>query len=915
MSSHYLSRLFEPRSVAIVGATERAGAVGRVLVENMIAAGYKGELYGVNPAHKSVLGVPCYPSVPELPKRVDLAVVATRPEAVPNVIEACGRAGTKAAVIITAGFSETGIDGAERERRVLATARQYGVRLVGPNCLGIMRPAIGLNATFGHGNAVPGSLGLVSQSGAICTAMLDWARPNGIGFSSVVSLGGSADIDFGEIVDYLAFDPQTEHVLLYIEGIRDARRFVSALRAAARAKPIVVMKSGRHPTGVRAAVSHTGAMVGADDVFDAALRRTGAVRVTSLASGVGAAHALSKRVRPRGERLAIITNAGGPGVLAADRAADLGVPLADLSAATIEALRAALPPNWSQGNPIDVIGDADVARYTAALKACFADPGIDGVLVILTPQAMTAPTDVAKAVIECSRRSDKPLIACWMGEEQVVEGRALFQKRGIPVFRTPEPAVEMFANVSAFYRNQRSLMQTPGPLSEQEQPDFAAAKRIVDAALAAGATVLSGAQSKALLAAFHIPVARAVPARSAEEAVAVADTLGYPVVMKIDSPDITHKTEVGGVRLNLSGAEDVRAAFASMTEGVRQVRPQARILGVTLESFVSRANVRELFIGAIADPVFGPAITFGTGGTAVEIHADRAVGLPPLNGFLIDEMIRSTRVSRLLGAFRGMPPANVEAIGNVLLRVSEMVCELPWIRELDVNPLLADEHGVIAADARVVVAPRPASKRPYDHMAIHPYPVDLVSEWRARDGATVTIRPIRPEDARIEYEFVHELSPQTKYLRFMGAVRDLSPSMLARFTQVDYDREMALIGVVSQDDRDGRDGAQEAARDGKDGAQEAAREKQIAVARYVINPDGTSCEFAIVVAESWQGQGLARHLMAKLVELARERGLREMVGLILSTNTRMLDLARSLGFTIGDWPDDPELVRARLALS
>jgi acetyltransferase len=438
--------------------------------------------------------------------------------------------------------------------------------------------------------------------------------------------------------------------------------------------------------------------------------------------------------------------------------------------------------------------------------------------------------------------------------------------------------------------------------------------------------VLSGAESKALLAAFRIPTAESKPARTADAAVGVAEALGYPVVMKIDSPDITHKTEVGGVRLNLSGADDVRAAFAAMTEGVRQARPQARILGVTLESFVSRANVRELFVGAITDPVFGPAITFGTGGTAVEIHADRAVGLPPLNGFLIDEMIRSTRVSRLLGAFRGMPPANVEAIGNVLLRVSEMVCELPWIRELDINPLIADEHGVIAADARVVVAPRPASKRPYDHMAIHPYPVHLVSQWRARNGAVVTIRPIRPEDAQIEYEFVHELSPQTKYLRFMGAVRDLSPSMLARFTQVDYDREMALIGVVSHDERegadgaqeaarDGQEGAQEAARDGKDGAQEAAREKQIAVARYVINPDGTSCEFAIVVAESWQGQGLARHLMTKLVELARERGLREMAGLILSTNTRMLDLARSLGFTIGDWPDDPELVRAHLALS
>ena len=892
MSDHYLSRLFEPASVAIVGATERRGAVGRVLVENMREARYKGRLYGVNPNYAKVLGVPCYPSMAKLPTRVDLAVVATRADAVPGVIEDCGRAGTRAAVIITAGFSETGPEGAGLERRVLAAAREHGVRLIGPNCLGMMRPDIGLNATFGRGNVKPGSLGLVSQSGAICTAMLDWARPNGIGFSSVISLGGSADIDFGEIIDYLATDVRTEHILLYIEGIRDARRFVSALRAAARAKPVIVMKSGRPPTGVRAAVSHTGAMVGADDVFDAALRRTGAVRVMTIGQGVGAAHALSKRVRPRGERLAIITNAGGPGVLAADRAADLGVPLADLSQQTIDALRKTLPPNWSHGNPIDVIGDADAARYTAAVEACLADAAIDGVLVILTPQAMTSPTEVARAVIACARGSDKPLFAAWMGEEQVIAGRALFQKRGIPVFRTPEPAVEMFANVSSFYRNQRQLMQAPGPLGEHEPPDLEAARGIVEAALAAGATVLSAADSKALLAAFRVPIAGSKPARGEDEAVAAAASLGYPVVMKIDSPDITHKTEVGGVRLNLTTEAEVRSTYAAMLAGVREARPQARIEGVTLETFINRRNARELMIGVLTDPVFGPAITFGTGGTAVEVYADRAVGLPPLNSFLTSEMIRSTRVARLLGAFRGMPPANVAAIEAALLRVSEMVCELPWIREMDINPLIADEQGVIAADARVVLAPRPPAARPYDHMAIHPYPVHLVSEWRAADGTPVTVRPIRPEDADIEFAFVHELSPEAKYLRFMGSVKDLTSAMLARFTQVDYDREMALIGVITQD----------------------GTERQVGVARYIINPDWTSCEFAVVIADDWKGRGLARHLMTELVGLARTRGLRTMVGMILASNTRMLDLAQSLGFAIEDVPEDHEVKRAHLSL-
>ncbi|MDB5902616.1 MAG: hypothetical protein JWM26_1494 [Betaproteobacteria bacterium] len=891
MSDHYLSRLFEPSSVAVVGATERDGAVGRVLIENMLAAGFKGDLYGVNPGHDSVLGVPCYPSMLALPQRVDLAIVATRAESVPEVIGDCGRAGTKAAVVITAGFSETGAAGAALERTVLATARAHGVRLIGPNCLGIMRPRIGLNATFGRGNAKVGALGLVSQSGAMCTAMLDWARPNGIGFSSVISLGGSADIDFGEIVDYLASDPCTEHILLYIEGIRDARRFVSALRTAARAKPVIVMKSGRHPTGVRAAVSHTGAMVGADDVFDAALKRTGAVRVTTIGQHVAAAHALSSRVRPRGERLAIVTNGGGPGVLAADRAADLGVPLAELSPRTVERLRGALPGNWSQGNPIDVIGDADATRYTAAVSACLADPLIDGVLVILTPQAMTAPTEVARAVIECAHASDKPLITTWMGEEQVREGRALFMAQGIPVFRTPEPAVEMFASVSAFYRNQRLLLETPGPLSEQQPPDLEAATRIIEAAIAAGTTVLSGAASKALLAAFHIPIARALPARDADEAVKAAASLGFPVVMKIDSPDITHKTEVGGVKLNLSDADEVRAGYTSLVAGVRRRRPEARITGVTVETMVERANARELMIGVLTDPVFGPAITFGTGGTAVEVYADRAVGLPPLNSLLAHEMIRSTRVAKLLGPFRGMPPANVAAIESVLLRVSEMVCELPWIREMDINPLLADEYGLIVADARVVIAPR-SPARAYDHMAIHPYPVHLVSEWRAADGTVVTIRPIRPEDAGIEREFVQALSSQAKYLRFMGSVKDLTPTMLARFTQVDYDREMALVGVVHDD----------------------GREKQVGVARYVINPDATSCEFAVVVAESWRGRGLARHLMAKLVGLARERGLATMMGHVLTANPRMLELAQSLGFTIRDTPDDPAVRFVRLDL-
>jgi acetyltransferase len=889
---HYLTPLFEPQSVAIVGASEKEGKVGAVLLSNMLAAGFRGALFAVNPKYASVQGVPCYASVGKLPERVDLAVIATPAPTLPRVIEECGRRRIRAAVVITAGFSETGPEGARLERALLDSARRHGVRLVGPNCLGILRPDLGVNATFARGAALAGSLGLVSQSGAVCAAMLDWAVPNRIGFSSVVSLGGSTDIDFGEIVDFLATDPKTEHILLYIEGIRDARRFLSSLRAAARVKPVIVMKVGRHAAGSRAAVSHTGAIVGMDDVFDAAVRRAGVVRVASVGQLVAAAQALASRIRPQGDRLAVITNGGGPGVMAADRAADLDLRLAELSPATVDALRLALPSNWSHGNPIDLIGDADSARYRAAVSACLADPGVDGVLAILTPQAMTEAEETARVVAQTARGASKPLVACWMGEASVVGGRKLLQEASIPVFRTPDPAVEMFAHLTAFYRNQRSLLQTPGPLAHQAPPDRGAAQRVVDAALAEGRRVLSESESKTLLAAFHIPVARTVLARSAEEAVLAAQKLGFPVVLKIDSPDITHKSDVGGVRLGLAGAEAVRSAYGEMLAEVGRKQPKARLVGVTVEPMISRKYGRELMVGVMRDTVFGPAITFGAGGTAVEVHRDRAVALPPLNAFLAGEMIRGTRISRMLGAFRNMPSVDVPSLESVLLRVSEMVCELPGIEELDINPLIVDESGAIAVDARAVVRdPRPMRSR-YAHLAIHPYPEDLVTSWKASDGTSVVLRPIRPEDAEMEREFVKNLSESSRYFRFMSSVRELTPAMLSRFTQIDYDREMAFVAVCEQ----------------------GGREVEIGVARYVTNPDWQTCEFAIVVSDAWQGRGLGRRMLERLIEVARLRGLKSMVGHVLAGNPGMLALCARLGFRIADHPEDMSLKRVTLAL-
>ena len=888
---HYLSALFQPASVAIIGASNEAGSVGAVLAENM-AAGYRGSLYAVNPKHRSVHGLDCYPAVGKIPQRIDLAVIATPAHTVPGVIEECGEAGVRAAVVITAGFSETGPQGARLERALLENARRYRLRVIGPNCLGLMRPETGLNATFARGGALVGSIGLISQSGAVCTAMLDWAHSHGVGFSSVVSLGGSTDVDFGEIIDFLVNDPKTEHILLYIEGVRDARRFVSALRAAARVKPVILMKVGRHPAGSRAAMSHTGAIVGADDVFDAVVRRAGAVRVSTIGQIFAAAQAFASHLWPKGDRLAVITNGGGPGVMAADRAADLGIPLAELSPHTIESLKSALPANWSHSNPLDLIGDADAARYAAATAACLADEGVDGVLVMLTPQAMTDPASAAKAVIEAARGSQKPMLSCWMGEEQVIPARRLLAEAHIPVFRNPEGAVELFAHVASFYRNQRTLLRTPGPLSLQARPDLEGARAIVESALAEHREVLNEMESKALLAAFRIPIAKTMVAHSPMEAMLLAQELGYPVAMKVDSPEITHKTDAGGVRLNLGNAQSVRAAYQEIVEAVGRHRPGAHIHGVAVEPMIVRPNGRELMIGVIRDPVFGPAITFGTGGTAVEVHRDRAVALPPLDTFLVADLIRSTRVSKLLGAFRHLPPVDLATLENVLLRVSEMVCELPWLVELDINPLIVDEHGAIAADARVVVGRRAPGRIPYSHMAIHPYPSKYVRTWQLPDGQVVTLRPIRPEDAAIEQEFVKSLSDESRYFRFMNTLRELTPMMLVRFTQIDYEREMAFIAVI----------------------EEGGREFEIGVARYITNPDGDTCEFALVVTDHWQRHGLGRRLMELLIEVARSRGLSAMVGHVLANNKSMLELCSDLGFVIAESPDEPTQRRATLTL-
>jgi acetyltransferase len=884
MRPHYLRTLFAPTSVVMFGASDRVDSVGQIVFKNLLEGSFEGEIYAINPKRDEIQGRTAYPDLEAIDQPIDLAVVATPAATVPAIVEKCGEHGIKSMIILSAGFREVGPAGRALEKKVRDLARSYGIRFLGPNCLGLIRPSIGLNATFGNNNAAEGGVALVSQSGALCTAILDWADGRDVGFSAVVSTGIAADVDFGDILDFLASDPKTQSIILYVEGLQDARRFMSGLRAAARAKPVIVIKAGRHSEGAAASMSHTGALVGGDEAFTAALNRSGVVRVETISQVFAAAGTLSSRYRSSGNRIAIITNGGGPAVLAADHVPEVRLRLAELSEKTIESLNAALPATWSHGNPVDIIGDAPPERYKDAIDICLEDPEVDGVLVILTPQAMTRPLDVAEAVIVAAEQNEKPIVASWMGGPQVNPARQAFRHAKVPIFNTPEAAVDAFHYLAAYKFNQELLLQTPGRLPlEHEEPNTEAARLIIESALSEKRSVLTEPESIALLGAFGIPTVRNGIARSAEEALVLAVSMGFPVAMKIYSEDISHKSDVGGVTLDIQGAADMRGAYNGLMNRVRNARPDAVLHGVTVEQMRRTANGREVMIGVLNDPVFGPVISFGAGGTWVEVMKDVAVALPPLNERLAKNLISRTKIATMLEQFRNLPAVNVDALVDVLLRVSNMACELPWLQEMDINPLILDENGAVAVDARVVVGlPRPSTD-PYHHMAIHPYPADLETHFQLPDGTDVTMRPIRPEDAEIEALFILNLSDEAKYFRFMHAVHELTPEMLVRFTQIDYNREMALIAVTHED----------------------GHEVEHGVIRYVTNPDQSSCEFALVVSDEFQGHGVGQRMLKRLMEIARSRGLDTMEGEVLSENRRMLNLVKSMDFQIQPTPDDP----------
>ena len=882
MSIRNLDHLFDPASVAVFGASQRLTSVGGRVWANLNGGAFKGSVFPVNPKHADFEGQRVYARAADLPVVPELAVICTPPAVVPGLIAELGALGTRAAVVLTAGLD------AAQKSAMLAAAQPHLLRILGPNCIGLLAPHIGLNASFAHIDAQPGELAFISQSGALVTAMLDWAQSRAIGFSHFVSLGEHADVDFADLLDYLASDAKTRAILLYIESIESPRKFMSAARAAARNKPVIVVKAGRSQQGQRAAASHTGALAGSDIVYDAAIARAGMLRVDTLQQLFLAAETLTRFRGNRSDALTVLTNGGGAGVMAADAAAHDGVALAELSPATRARLDALLPPNWSHGNPVDIIGDAPVERYVQSLQALIDDPAAGAVLFIHAPTAIVPSADIARALLSVAPQTPPRVMACWLGEAAVAEARQAFQHAGIASYATPEEAVHAFAMLVTYRRNQAQLMEAPAsasPAAPHAVVDMAAVRALVQQVLADGREMLTEPEAKALLAACGIPVVatRSVVAQPAEAARA-AEAIGFPVALKILSKDITHKSDVGGVALNLGSAAQVAEAAQAMLKRVQLTLPAARVEGFTLQAMVRRSHAHELIVGASIDSVFGPVILFGQGGTSVEVVADRAIALPPLNTALAHALVQRTRVARLLAGFRDTPPADTGALHAVLVAVSQLLADVPEIVELDINPLILNPDGAIALDARI----RVSAKAPggAQHFAIRPYPSHLVEkiEWR---GRALTLRPIRPEDEAQHLAFLQQLDTEDVRMRVFYSRRSIERSELARLTQIDYERETAFVAVAT--DADGI-------------------EQTLGTARAIADPDNIDAEFGIIVRSDLKGSGLGWLLMDKLIRTLRAQGTRRLVATVLGENHRMRALAARLGF-VESRPEDGDSTR------
>ncbi|WP_193366710.1 bifunctional acetate--CoA ligase family protein/GNAT family N-acetyltransferase [Pelagibius marinus] len=901
MTIRNLDALFKPRSIALVGGSRRDGSLGAVLARNLFHGGFEGPILPLHRKHESLEGVLAYPSVEALPLAPDLAIIATPPDSVPQLIADFAARGTRAAVVITAGFGEGGDSGgAGLRQQMLDAARPHLLRIVGPNCLGMMVPGLGINASFSHIAPLAGGLAFVTQSGAMVTAMLDWATPRGIGFSKIVSLGDKADVDFGDLLDYLAMDPETKSILLYVESIDHARKFMSAARIAARNKPVIVIKGGRFAEGAKAAASHTGALAGADAVYDAVFARAGMLRVYSLEELFDAAETLANyaavsSTRSGDSRLAILTNGGGLGVLATDALIAEGGKLAELAPETIAALDQHLPATWSRGNPVDIIGDAPGSRYKAAMQALLHDPNTDAVLAMHCPVAIADPNEAAEAVIEAQAENEKnhhrPVFAAWVGEQAVGEARRLFTEHHLPHYPTPEQAVRAFMHLERYRHAQSLLMRVPPSVPESAAPDTALVRRLVAAAIGEGREWLNEAEAKQVLAAYGIPALLAEVVATPQEAGEAAARTGGPVALKILSRDITHKSDLGGVALDLEGAEAVEQAAEAMLKRIAKAAPEARLQGFTVQAMCRRPRAEELILGVVNDAQFGPVMLFGQGGTAVEVIKDKALALPPLDPVLAEAMMQQTRVDKLLQGYRDRPPADRQQIAACLIRLSQLIIDVAEITEVDINPLLADSEGVIALDARIRLDAAEAGKpNGAARLAIRPYPKALEQSFTLPGGQRIFLRPLRPDDAEALREGFRRMDPEDVRMRFFAQMREMSPAMAARLTQLDYNREMALAAFPAEGEERGG----------------------LGVVRLVADPDNQRAEFAITIRSDAKGRGLGRALMERIMDYAVKRGIGEIWGDVLADNARMLALCDDLGFERGRREDGIVHVRRRL---
>ncbi|ACG76873.1 acetyl-CoA synthetase / acetyltransferase (GNAT) family protein [Phenylobacterium zucineum HLK1] len=884
MTTRNFDSLFRPRAIALIGASDRPGSVGDVVARNLKAGGFPGPLMFVNPKGKTILGETAFRSVADLPHAPDLAVIATPAPTLPGLVSDLGARGCRAAVVISAGFEAQDEATARLRQALLDAARPHLLRIVGPNCLGFMSPRRGINASFARGSAPPGGVALVAQSGAVASALLDWAPAHGVGFSHVVTLGNALDVDVADMLDHLGRDPETKAILLYLEGLREARKFMSAARFAARSKPVVVIKGGRGAAGAKAAFSHTGALAGADAVYAAAFRRAGLLQVAELSDFLEAAETFA-RGHPRSvERLAIVTNGGGAGVLAVDALEREGAPLAELSPQTIEALGRVAPANWSRRNPVDILGDTPAQLYGEAVSILAAAPEVDAILAINCPTAVTDSTEAAEAVIAATPRgwAPKPVLTAWLGGASVAQARARFTAEGLPTYETPEAAVRAFALKRDCGHARERLLHAPD--GSEGAGDMAAARAVVEGVLAEGRSSLAPLEIQAVLRAYGVPILETRIVRDPTQAGEAAEALGGPVALKILSRDIPHKSDVGGVRLDLEGRGPVERAAGDMLANVARLRPDAHVEGFMLQPMVVRPKAQEILAGIVQDPVFGPLVMVGAGGVAVEVLADRALGFPPLNEALAREMIGTTRISRLLAGFRDRPPADLAALAKLLVALGRLSTDVPEIVELDLNPVLCDESGAIALDARIAVRrPDLSTPRP----AILPYPAHLTHQVKLGD-LSLCVRPIRPADAERLVDMVDRSTDEDVHMRFFGGMRRLTPDLALRLTQIDYDRHMAFVA-------------------------EAENGEILGVGRLVEDPEGGSGEYALMVRSDHQDRGLGRMLLKEVLDYADARGLGEVWGDVARENHRMRSMAEAFGFRTRT--DESDLGRVRVVWS